>query len=115
MLHHEKIYKVADASGELNEEHGHPTNVRPLDLSITKSVVGILFVSILMFIIFSRLAKSYAKNGGIASGADAVAKREAGADLVQVYTGLIYQGPALIKDVGEALVRYNRQNHRPSL
>lgn len=52
--------------------------------------------------------------GGIASGADAVAKREAGADLVQVYTGLIYQGPALIKDVGEALVRYNRQNHRPS-
>jgi dihydroorotate dehydrogenase len=53
--------------------------------------------------------------GGIASGADAVAKREAGADLVQVYTGLIYQGPALIKDVGEALVRYNRQNHRPSL
>ena len=53
--------------------------------------------------------------GGIASGADAVAKREAGADLVQVYTGLIYQGPSLIKEMGEALVRYNRQNHRPTL
>ncbi len=67
-LHHEKIYKT-DATGTLNEEHGHPTNSRPLDLSITKSVVGILFVSILMFILFSSLAKSYAKNGGIASGA----------------------------------------------
>lgn len=67
-LHHEKIYKT-DATGTLNEEHGHPTNSRPLDLSITKSVIGILFVSILMFILFSSLAKSYAKNGGIASGA----------------------------------------------
>lgn len=67
-LHHEKIYKT-DTTGTLNEEHGHPTNSRPLDLSITKSVVGILFVSILMFILFSSLAKSYAKNGGIASGA----------------------------------------------
>jgi len=68
VLHHEKIYKT-DASGKLTEEHGHPTNVKPLDLSITKSVVGILFVSILMFILFRGLAKSYAKNGGIASGA----------------------------------------------
>lgn len=66
-LHHEKIYKT-DATGELTEEHGHPTNVRPLDLSITKSVVGILFVAIVMFLLFSGLAKSYAKNGGIASG-----------------------------------------------
>ena len=67
-LHHEKIYKT-DAAGTLTEEHGHPTNVKPLDLSITKSVVGILFVSILMFLLFSSLAKSYAKNGGVASGA----------------------------------------------
>lgn len=68
VLHHEKIYKT-DAAGTLNEEHGHPTNVRPLDLSITKGVVGILGVAILMFLLFSGLAKSYAKNGGIASGA----------------------------------------------
>ena len=67
-LHHEKIYKT-DAKGTLTEEHGHPTNVRPLDLSITKSVVGILFVAILMLVLFSSLAKSYAKNGGIAKGA----------------------------------------------
>jgi F-type H+-transporting ATPase subunit a len=66
-LHHEKIYKT-DSLGTLKEEHGHPTNVRPLDLSITKGVFGILFVAVLMFLLFTGLAKSYAKNGGIASG-----------------------------------------------
>ena len=38
--------------------------------------------------------------GGIFSGADAVAKIEAGANLVQFYTGMVYRGPALI---GEAV------------
>src|SRR5205085_10719009 len=33
--------------------------------------------------------------GGVMRGADAVAKIEAGADLVQLYTGFIYRGPAL--------------------
>jgi dihydroorotate dehydrogenase len=41
--------------------------------------------------------------GGVLSGADARAKREAGADLVQVYTGLIYRGPALVPEVARAL------------
>ncbi len=36
--------------------------------------------------------------GGIMSAQDAVSKIRAGADLVQIYTGLIYQGPALITD-----------------
>ena len=53
--------------------------------------------------------------GGIASGEDAIAKRQAGADLVQIYTGLIYQGPALIRDVGEAMIQYQRQQHRPNI
>lgn len=53
--------------------------------------------------------------GGIASGTEAVAKRNAGADLVQIYTGLIYQGPALIREVGDALVQYQRQQHRPAI
>ncbi|MQW92931.1 quinone-dependent dihydroorotate dehydrogenase [Acinetobacter wanghuae] len=35
--------------------------------------------------------------GGILSGADAVAKKQAGASLVQVYSGLIYTGPKLVK------------------
>ena len=67
VLHHEKIYKT-NASGKLNEEHGHPTNVRPLDLSITKSVLGIIGIALLMFFMFTGLAKSYAKNGGISTG-----------------------------------------------
>lgn len=41
--------------------------------------------------------------GGILSGADAVEKIAAGADLVQVYSGLIYKGPALVHDICRAL------------
>ena len=41
--------------------------------------------------------------GGILSGADAVAKVKAGADVVQIYTGLIYRGPGLITEVAQAL------------
>jgi dihydroorotate dehydrogenase len=43
--------------------------------------------------------------GGVLSGADARAKRAAGADLVQVYTGLIYRGSALVPECAEALRR----------
>jgi dihydroorotate dehydrogenase len=41
--------------------------------------------------------------GGIFSGADARAKLEAGASLVQVYTGFIYRGPALIAEARRVL------------
>ena len=41
--------------------------------------------------------------GGVLSGEDAAAKRRAGADLVQIYTGLIYRGPALVTDAARAL------------
>ena len=41
--------------------------------------------------------------GGILSGVDARAKLEAGADLVQIYTGLIYKGPALVHETAQAL------------
>jgi dihydroorotate dehydrogenase len=41
--------------------------------------------------------------GGVMSGADARAKREAGADLVQIYTGFIYRGPPLITEAARAL------------
>jgi dihydroorotate dehydrogenase len=43
--------------------------------------------------------------GGITSGASARAKRQAGADLVQIYTGLIYRGPALVPEAAQALKR----------
>jgi dihydroorotate dehydrogenase len=41
--------------------------------------------------------------GGILSGSDAVAKVQAGANVVQIYTGLIYRGPALVREVALAL------------
>ena len=41
--------------------------------------------------------------GGILSGEDAQTKINAGASLVQLYTGLIYRGPALIKECAAAL------------
>lgn len=41
--------------------------------------------------------------GGILSGSDARAKMQAGASLVQLYSGLIYCGPALVKECADAL------------
>lgn len=43
--------------------------------------------------------------GGIHSAKDALEKIEAGADLVQIYTGFIYEGPALIKQINKALLK----------
>jgi dihydroorotate dehydrogenase len=43
--------------------------------------------------------------GGICSGADAAEKIRAGASLVQLYTGLIYRGPALVGECREAIAR----------
>jgi dihydroorotate dehydrogenase len=41
--------------------------------------------------------------GGIFSAEDALDKIQAGANAVQIYTGLIYQGPALVKEVAQGL------------
>ncbi len=43
--------------------------------------------------------------GGIHSAEDALEKIEAGADLVQIYTGFIYEGPGLIKQINKALLK----------
>ena len=43
--------------------------------------------------------------GGIHSAEDALEKIEAGASLVQLYTGFIYEGPGLIKDINRALLK----------
>jgi dihydroorotate dehydrogenase len=42
--------------------------------------------------------------GGILSGADAKAKLDLGASLVQIYSGFIYRGPALVGECGRALL-----------
>lgn len=44
--------------------------------------------------------------GGIRTAEDAIAKLEAGASLVQVYSGMVYEGPAMIKRINKALVKY---------
>jgi dihydroorotate dehydrogenase len=41
--------------------------------------------------------------GGIASAADAQAKFEAGAKAVQLYTALVYEGPALVNKIKNGL------------
>ena len=47
--------------------------------------------------------------GGIHSAKDAIDKIEAGADLVQIYTGFIYEGPKLIKQINKALIKKANQ------
>ncbi|GAA4276457.1 quinone-dependent dihydroorotate dehydrogenase [Aquimarina mytili] len=42
--------------------------------------------------------------GGIHTAKDAIEKLEAGASLVQLYTGFIYEGPKLIKDINKAIL-----------
>jgi len=46
--------------------------------------------------------------GGILSAADALSKIKAGADVVQIYTGLIYQGPELVKQAALAIKNQGR-------
>ena len=60
-LYHSKIYQT-DAEGTIvYDEDGFPANERPLDFSLTKNVVTMILVSILMFILFTSLAKTYKK------------------------------------------------------
>jgi dihydroorotate dehydrogenase len=42
--------------------------------------------------------------GGIHSPKDAIEKMNAGADLIQLYTGFIYEGPSLVKEINKALL-----------
>lgn len=48
--------------------------------------------------------------GGISNGADAYAKIRAGASLVQLYTGLVYQGPKLVITIKRDLIRLLRRD-----
>jgi len=48
--------------------------------------------------------------GGIETPEDAIEKLEAGADLIQVYTGFIYEGPFIAKKINRAIVRHQNKN-----
>jgi dihydroorotate dehydrogenase len=45
--------------------------------------------------------------GGIHTAQDALEKLEAGASLIQLYTGFIYEGPQLVKDINKAILKKN--------
>ena len=48
--------------------------------------------------------------GGIASAADAYAKIRAGACLLQLYTALVYRGPALVREIAQGLAELLRRD-----
>ena len=50
-----------------------------------------------------QLTKAIIGVGGIDSGETALKKLEAGADLVQIYTGFIYKGPGLVEEILSAI------------
>ena len=52
--------------------------------------------------------------GGIMSGEDAVAKLDAVASLVQIYSGFIYRGPALVGEAAAAIAKAGTSN-RPRI
>ena len=43
--------------------------------------------------------------GGIMSPADAIEKIKAGASLVQVYTGFVYEGPSMVKRICKGILK----------
>jgi len=43
--------------------------------------------------------------GGIFTAEDALEKLEAGADLIQVYTGFIYEGPGIARKINKAILK----------
>tara|TARA_R110000787_G_scaffold109035_2_gene217526 strand:+ start:11742 stop:12818 length:1077 start_codon:yes stop_codon:yes gene_type:complete len=67
-LYHNKVYRT-DAVGTITlDDHHHPTQIKPLDFSITKSVLMIIITGMLMFFAFVGMAKSF-KKGPIVTGA----------------------------------------------
>ncbi|WP_179346366.1 quinone-dependent dihydroorotate dehydrogenase [Winogradskyella ursingii] len=50
--------------------------------------------------------------GGIHSVEDAIEKLDAGADLLQLYTGFIYEGPRLVRDINKALLKHRINEKR---
>ncbi|MDR8392747.1 quinone-dependent dihydroorotate dehydrogenase [Aliifodinibius sp. S!AR15-10] len=53
--------------------------------------------------------------GGINSFETALEKIRAGADLLQIYTGLVYEGPGLIKRINKKLDRHLKEHHMDSI
>jgi F-type H+-transporting ATPase subunit a len=67
-LDHGKIYKT-DAEGTMTyDADHHATNSKPLDFSITKNVFTVMMVGLLMFFMFSHMARAYNNNESMPKG-----------------------------------------------
>lgn len=64
VMSHEKIYYVGEAGHLSHDAEGHIDAPKPMDFSITKSVVGVFLTVILLIIIFGITAKGYTKRDG---------------------------------------------------
>ncbi len=62
-LYNEKIYKLHSDGTMTFDTEGNPINEKPLDLSITKNVVSLLFAALLMFVLMRSAARSYKSEG----------------------------------------------------
>lgn len=49
--------------------------------------------------------------GGIFTAADAIEKIKAGADLIQLYTGMVYEGPSIAKSINRGILEYMREHN----
>jgi len=55
---------------------------------------------------FTKGEKTIMGVGGVFTAADAIEKIKAGADLLQIYTGMVYEGPSIAKSINKELAAY---------
>lgn len=55
---------------------------------------------------FTKGEKTIMGVGGVFTAEDAIEKIKAGADLIQIYTGMVYEGPSIAKSINKALAAY---------
>lgn len=105
-----KLNGIIATNTTISREHLHTSSSELEDIGqgglsgkplANKSIEVIRYIS-------ERAKKRFAiiGSGGIHSAEDAFEKLNAGADLVQVYTGFIYEGPSLIKKINKRLAKF---------
>ncbi|MGF1671938.1 MAG: quinone-dependent dihydroorotate dehydrogenase [Balneolaceae bacterium] len=61
---------------------------------------------------YTKREKTIIGVGGVFDANDAIEKLKAGADLLQIYTGLVYEGPSIVKQINRGIVRYLEKNNK---
>jgi F-type H+-transporting ATPase subunit a len=67
ILYHEKIY-IANNGQITLDEHNHPTNAKPIDISITKNVASMMVSALLLLLVFIPMARNYKKGQIVPKG-----------------------------------------------